>query len=303
MNTKGILFDIQRFSINDGPGIRTTLFFKGCSLRCKWCHNPESISPKIQLNYNPKKCILCGRCVGYVKGHGIKISNGKLKIDFNKHEQNFKLIDICPMKAYGKYGKEYKIDELLEIILKDKDYYDNSSGGVTFSGGEAINQIDFLCKLGLKLKKMGIHICLDISGYDPKNNIEKTLNFVDEYLLDYKLSEQRKFKDCIGKKFDFNKVIQILDKNNKSVILRCPIIPTVNDTEKHFKAICDISNKYNNIRYVDILPYHNMVKNYKFKHINAHTRYRVPSDEEKDRWKKILKKNGLVNGIIENERI
>lgn len=303
MGEKGILFDIQRFSINDGPGIRTTLFFKGCSLRCKWCHNPESISPKIQLNHNPKKCVLCGKCIKYVDGDGIKILDDKLKIDFNKHDQNFNLIDICPMKAYGKYGKDYTADELIEIILKDKDYYDNSNGGVTFSGGEAMNQIDFVQQLGVKLKESGIHICLDISGYNPRNIIERTFDFVDEYLLDYKLTDKTKYKEYVGKEFDFYKTIQILNQNNKNLILRCPIIPTVNDTETHFKAICDISNKYENIKYVDILPYNNLIKANKFKYINDHTKYKTPSDKTIAKWKEFFKQNNLKNGIIQNIKI
>lgn len=303
MINKGILFDIQRFSLNDGPGIRTTLFFKGCSLRCRWCHNPESISPRIQLSHNPKKCILCGKCVEYVKGNGIEIIEGELKIDFCKHDQSFDLIDVCPMKAYNKNGKEYTADELIEVILKDKDFYDNSNGGVTFSGGEAINQIDFICEIGYKLKKLGIQICLDISGYNPNNNIEKTLEFVDEYLLDYKLTDITKFKDNIGLEFDFHRVIKLINDNDKNIILRCPIIPGVNDTEEHFKAICDVSNKYENIKQVDILPYHNLVKVNKFKYINNPTKYEVPSEENKAKWKECFKENALKNGIIENERI
>jgi len=303
MSKTGILVNIQKFSVNDGPGIRTTLFFKGCSLSCKWCHNPELISPKIQLKHNPKKCVLCGKCVEYVDGNGIEIIDDELRIDFVKQNQNFDLIDICPMKAYGKYGKKYTVDELVEIILKDKEYYDNSNGGVTFSGGEALDQIDFVRQLGLKLKELGIHICFDLSGYDPEDNIEKTLDFVDEYLLDYKLTNQKKFEKYVGAEIDFGKVIKLLNKHNKSVILRCPIIPTVNDTERHFKAICDISNQYANIKYVDILPYHDMVKKFGFKYSNDHAKYEVPSEETKKKWKKSFKENGLKNGMIENEEI
>lgn len=303
MVKEAMLFDIQKFSLNDGPGIRTTLFFKGCSLRCKWCHNPESIAHKIQLNYNSKKCVLCGKCVDYVNGYGIEIVDNELKIDFSKHEQNFELIDVCPMKAYSKYGRQYTSNELIEIILKDKDYYDNSNGGVTFSGGEALNQIDFICELGHKLKELGIRICLDVSGYDPKDNIDKTLDFVDLYLLDYKMTDKSKFEEYIGKDIDFCKVIRKLKDNDKSVILRCPIIPEVNDTEEHLKSICDISNKYENIIEVDILPYHNMVKAYKFKYVNDKSIFKLPSKEDKVKWIQFLKLNGLKNGIIENEKM
>lgn len=303
MSKKGVVFDIQRFSVNDGPGIRTTIFMKGCYLRCPWCHNPESISPKIQLKYNEKKCIACGKCVEYVNGDGIKIINDKLSIDFNKHDQNFELINICPKKAYSIYGKEYSSDEIIEIIMKDIDYYNTSNGGVTFSGGEAINQFEFIKEISTKLKVLGIHICLDISGYDPENRIEKTVDFVDEYLLDYKLTEKEDYNKYIRREFDFYKVLEILNNHNKSVILRCPIIPNVNDNEVHFKAICNISNNYKNIRYVDILPYHNLIKIFKFKYENKHKKYEVPIYDMKASWKKILKENFLKNGFLENEEI
>ncbi|KLE14291.1 MULTISPECIES: glycyl-radical enzyme activating protein [unclassified Clostridium] len=303
MSRKGIVFDIQRFSVNDGPGIRTTIFMKGCYLRCPWCHNPESISPKIQLKYNPRKCTACGKCVKHVNGDGIKIINNQLSIDFNKHDQNFELVNVCPNNAYETYGKEYSSDELIEIIIKDIDYYNVSGGGVTFSGGEAINQFEFIKEVSIKLKEIGIHICLDISGYDPENQIEKSIEFIDEYLLDYKLTEKESYKKNIKREFDFYKVIEVLKNHNKSTILRCPIIPSVNDYEDHFKAICKISNDYENIRYVDILPYHSLTKMYKFKYINKHKKYEVPNKDMKELWKKILKENYLKNGYLENEII
>ena len=303
MSRKGIVFDIQRFSVNDGTVIRTTVFMKGCDLRCPWCHNPESISPKIQLKYNPRNCTVCGKCVEHVNGDGIKIVNDKLSIDFNKHDQNFELINVCPNNAYEIYGKEYSSDELIEIIIKDIDYYNVSGGGVTFSGGEAINQFEFIKEVSIKLKEIGIHICLDISGYDPENQIEKSIEFIDEYLLDYKLTEKESYKKNIKREFDFYKVIEVLKNHNKSTILRCPIIPSVNDYEDHFKAICKISNDYENIRYVDILPYHSLTKMYKFKYINKHKKYEVPNKDMKELWKKILKENYLKNGYLENEII
>ena len=303
MSRKGIVFDIQRFSVNDGPGIRTTIFMKGCYLRCPWCHNPESISPKLQLKYNPRKCTACGKCVEHVNGDGIKIINDKLSIDFNKHDQNFELVNVCPNNAYEIYGKEYSSDELIEIIIKDIDYYNVSGGGVTFSGGEAINQFEFIKEVSIKSKEIGIHICLDISGYDPENQIEKSIEFIDEYLLDYKLTEKESYKKNIKREFDFYKVIEVLKNYNKSTILRCPIIPSVNDYEDHFKAICKISNDYENIRYVDILPYHSLTKMYKFKYINKHKKYEVPTKDMKELWKKILKENYLKNGYLENEII
>lgn len=301
--SKGLLFDIQRFSVNDGPGIRTTLFFKGCSLRCPWCHNPESISPKQQLKFDQKKCVLCKKCIEFVNGDGISVENDKLLIDFDKHGSNFSLIDVCPCKAYGIFGTYYTVDEIVDVVLKDREYYENSNGGVTFSGGEAINQIDFLCELGSALKKHNIHLCTDVSGFGRLETFKRTLEFTDIYLLDYKLTNKSDYKPILAQDFNVDDIIQLFEENNKSVILRCPIIPTVNDSEEHFKAIATYSNKYQCISYVDILPYHNLVKNYKFKYVNKPKRYTVPEEQTKLEWIKWLKKYQAIKIVMENQNI
>lgn len=287
---KGLIFDVQKFSLHDGPGIRTTIFFKGCPLRCKWCHNPESISNLPQLNYDKKKCVLCGTCVKFVKNDGIKINKNNLEVDFRKHDQNFKLVEICPHRAFGIYGKFMEIEELVKDILKDKEYYDNSNGGVTFSGGEALYQIEFISKLGYKLKEKNVKICLDISGFDPNNIIEKTFDFIDLYLLDYKLSvrEKEKQKKYLGQKIDIEKTLDLLEKNKKKVILRCPIIPSVNDNLEHFKEISILGEKYSCIKQIDLLPYHNMKKNKFFLPLIKVEEFKIPKSGDKENWERIL---------------
>lgn len=287
MNKKGLVFDIQKFSIHDGPGIRTTIFFKGCSLRCAWCHNPESISPQQQLSYNPKKCQLCGTCVKYVNSKGINIKNNQLNIDFSMHNNSFQLVDICPFKAYEILGKEYTSDEIINIILKDKEYYDNSNGGVTFSGGEALNQIDFICELGHKLKAFNINICLDISGYDINNFIDKTFDFVDIYLLDFKIFDSNIQKKYINKNFKIDNLLDKFEKNNKKVILRCPIIPTVNNTPEHFKKIEEYLLTYSCIKDINLLPYHNLKKNKKYLNFIKIQNFELFTEEEKTNLKKL----------------
>lgn len=300
---KGLIFDIQKFSIHDGPGIRTTIFFKGCSLRCKWCHNPESIFPYKQLNHDMKKCILCGTCIKYVKNNGIKIENNELIIDFKKHNNNFELIKICPNNAFEIYGKEIEIDELIKIILKDKDYYDNSNGGVTFSGGEALNQIDFIKNLGKKLKEYDIHICLDFSGFDPNNLLEKTFNFTDIYLLDFKLKNSDKQLQYLEKNLNIDIILDKLEKNKKIVYLRCPIIPSVNDNEEHFNEIIKLLDKYSCIEKVDILPYHNLKKSKRFYPAIIKEDFRIPTNNDKKRWKEFLKKSKKRKIYLENTLI
>lgn len=303
MTKSGLLFDIQRFSVNDGPGIRTTLFFKGCSLRCPWCHNPESISPQRQLNFNPKKCVLCQKCVDFVKGKGISVRNGALEIDFSQHNQNFTLVDVCPYGAYGIFGKEYTSEELLEVILKDRDYYENSGGGVTFSGGEALNQINFLCKLGASLKELGLSICMDVSGFGSLEAFKESLGFTDIYLLDYKLTLKTDYKPLLGHQFDITEPLDLFQKEQKTVILRCPIIPSVNGNEEHFKAIARFSREYSCISYVDILPYHNLIKNNRFLTVNTPKLYPVPDKERKTLWLSWLKKHQARHIVMENEQL
>ncbi|WP_291255986.1 glycyl-radical enzyme activating protein [Fusobacterium sp.] len=289
MNKKGLIFDIQKFSIHDGPGIRTTIFFKGCSLRCAWCHNPESICPQQQLSYNPKKCQLCGTCVKYVNSKGINIKNNQLNIDFSIHNNSFQLVNICPFKAYEILGKEYTSNEIIDIILKDKEYYDNSNGGVTFSGGEALNQIDFICELGHKLKALNINICLDISGYDTNNFIDKTFDFVDIYLLDFKIFNSKLQKKYINKNFKIDDLLNKFEKNKKKVILRCPIIPNINNTTEHFQKIEEYIIKYSCIKDINLLPYHNLRKNKKFLSFIKIQDFNLFTEEEKTNLKKLEK--------------
>lgn len=287
MSKKGLVFDIQKFSIHDGPGIRTTIFFKGCSLRCAWCHNPESILPQPQLSYDPKKCQLCETCVKYVNSKGIYINNNQLEIDFSIHNTSFELVNICPFKAYEILGKYYTSEELITIILRDKEYYDNSNGGVTFSGGEALNQIDFIYELGKKLKTLGINICLDISGYDINGFINKTFEFVDTYLLDFKIFNSKIQENYIKKSFEIDNILDKLEKNNKNVILRCPIIPTVNNTEEHFKKIKEYLSKYSCIKDINLLPYHNLKKNKKYLKFIDIQEFNLFTEEEKKQLKKL----------------
>lgn len=148
-----------------------------------------------------------------------KIENNKLAIDFKKHNNNFKLTDICHNNnIFNIYGKEMEINELIKIILKDKDYYDNSNGGVTFSGGEAINQIDFIEVLGKKLKEYGIHIYLDFSGFDPNNLLERTFDFTDIYLVDFKLENNNEQLQYLKKNLNIDIILNKLEKNKKQFI-------------------------------------------------------------------------------------
>lgn len=300
---KGLVFDIQRFSVNDGPGIRTTVFFKGCGLRCRWCHNPESIASYVQLSYDESRCNGCGKCVDFVQGKGITLENGKAVVDMQLHDQNLALIDVCPKKAFGKFGDEITVEDLVNEVMKDKDYYETSNGGVTFSGGEALNQWPFIQECAVELKKRNIHLTLDVSGNDPAKLIGQTTDWIDLYLVDYKLSDDSKYEKYVGRKFDPKIMLDTLIKAKKDVVLRCVLIPGINDTQDHFKQIALIQEAYPNITQIDLLPYHKLRKKQVFHLVNEREFYDVAEDQVKMFWREEIKKNKIKNVVLENERI
>jgi len=300
---KGLIFDIQRFSVNDGPGIRTTVFFKGCGLRCRWCHNPESIASYVQLSYDPGKCDGCGKCADFVDHQGIEIIDHKAVIDFSIHDRNLDLIPICPNNAFTQLGHEIDEEELVHEVMKDVDYYETSQGGVTFSGGEALNQWPFIERVATLLKEKNIHLTLDVSGNDPGQLISHTIGLIDLYLVDYKLTENEKYETYVGRRFDPKVMLDILSKAGKEVILRCVMIPNINDTTAHFKAIADIKSSYPNISRVDILPYHKLRKRQRFNLVNQREFYEDPSHDLKERWKNEIRALGIKNVYLENEHL
>ncbi len=301
--TKGLVFDIQRFSVNDGPGIRTTVFFKGCGLRCAWCHNPESIASYRQLSYDPTRCDGCAKCLDHVRGVGISISQNKAEVDMDIHDRSYDLTDVCPQGCFQIIGEEKDADEILKVILKDVDYYQESGGGVTFSGGEALNQWPFIETLARKLKNHGIHLTLDISGYDPADMIDKTLDLIDLYLLDVKASDEDIYQKYIRQTLDPNRVLNQLKKAGKSVILRCPLIPDINDDPEYFDLLAQLSKTYDNILEIHLLPYHKLRKSPQFHLIHDWKFFTEPTQDRKEQWASEIRKRNIRNVWMENKEI
>ncbi len=295
---KGLIFDVQRFSLNDGPGIRTTIFLKGCGLKCSWCHNPESIYLKKQLKHEPNKCKLCKKCVN--ENEGIKIVDNSLEIDFKKHNNSYYLVDTCKYGAYSIVGEEYSVEELMKIVKKDDNYYADSNGGVTLSGGEAMLQYEFIKELSIELKKQNYNVCLDISG---NNNIEKIKDIeqnIDYFLMDFKLSDNSLMEKYVGKSIDIESILKIIPSNK--IILRCPIIPGLNDNEEHFKNIKYYQEKYK-IPKVDILPYHNMRKKQNFKRYNKYKEFEAFDKEIENKVLTYVKVNKIKNAYYKNKKV
>ncbi|MBN7772959.1 (2S)-3-sulfopropanediol dehydratase activating enzyme [Clostridium aminobutyricum] len=245
MSRQGIIFNIQRFTIHDGPGIRTELFLKGCPLRCDWCSNPESQMASIQLGVYKSKCISrkkCGACEKACPEEGIlNFTRGKLtSIDRSKCTNCLACYNACPSDAIKQWGKPMSVEECLKEIRKDKGYYDRSGGGVTISGGEPLIQSDFVAELFKACKDEGIHTCLESTFYADWEEIEKILPYTDIIISDIKhmdINIHKKYTGVHNTRILEN--LKRLTTEECELILRVPIIPNVNDDMDNIKATAD----------------------------------------------------------------
>lgn len=257
MNKKnGVIFNIQHFSLNDGPGIRTVVFFKGCPLKCKWCHNPESQSTKPEIMFYNDRCILCKKCVEVCANNVHLITKDRHIIDREKCVGCGKCAKACSISAIEFMGREYTVDGVMDEIAKD-DVFFGSEGGVTFSGGEPFAQFEFLYELLQMCKRKGYSVCIETSGFAKTDNILKAKEYTDYFLYDCKETDTQNHKKYIG--CDMNLILNNLEALNKvgaNIILRCPIIRGVNDREEHLRKIAEIAEKYENILRVEVEPYH-----------------------------------------------
>lgn len=288
---KGTIFNIQKFSINDGPGIRTTVFMKGCPLNCLWCHNPESKSNKPQIFFDTNKCTACGRCIDVCELCLHSITDSVHFFNRNDCIACGKCADKCLNSALELTGYEQSVDNIIKEVLKDKIFYENSNGGMTVSGGEPMYQFDFTYELLKAAKKEGLHICMETCGFAKAENYKKVAELVDIFLFDYKLTSAELHKKYTGVS---NELIlsnlKMLDEMGCKIILRCPIIPTVNDTEEHLYGIAEVANSLKNILEINIEPYHPLGNgknemlgnNYELKDLT------FPSDDTVSEWIKII---------------
>ena len=244
---KATIFDIQRASFVDGPGIRTTVFFKGCNLRCAWCHNPESQSKEKEMLFHKNRCAGCEKY--------------KERCAFSLEKCDFcgKCALYCPHDAREICGKEYTVCEVMREVLKDKTIYEGSGGGVTFSGGECMLQIDFLEAILKKCKEEGIHTAVDTAGHLPFEYFERILPFTDLFLYDIKCLDSEMHKKYTGVKNE--RILENLERLLKcgaSVWVRIPVIPTVNDTKEEMQGIKTLLDAFGKPERIELLPYHAM---------------------------------------------
>jgi glycyl-radical enzyme activating protein len=263
---KAVLFDIQRFSVNDGPGIRTNLFFKGCPLRCIWCHNPESYIPSKQLSFNPSSCTGCMACVEVCPNHvNQPVKMGEkviLSVNFDKCGACGACLEVCCYGARSMIGKEYTVEELKTQIQTDLEYFKitddtGRTGGITLTGGEPMSQFEFIDSFLDELD--GIHVCMETSGYAPTWQFEKLLNRIHTFLFDYKVTNSEKHKKLCGTDNDLIlKNLRFLSNNGADIVLRLPLISGVNDENEHLMAIAELIRENLGISGGEIMAYHNM---------------------------------------------
>jgi len=256
----GLIFDIQRFSIHDGPGIRTTIFLKGCSNSCIWCHNPESISHRIELLYYKNRCKNCGNCV-LACPHNCHFLNSEQKHVFNREncEQCGLCVKVCYSNALMLSGKIVTVESVMEEVLADIEYYRQSNGGVTLSGGEPVFQHEF-CKEVLKeCKKADFHTTIQTAGNYDYSWLKKLLPFTDLIMYDVKAYSQNIYEQHIhGDRETILNNLERLSKEDISVVVRTPVIGSLNDTEQEILLIAKYLHEFKNVKKYVLLPYHNL---------------------------------------------
>jgi pyruvate formate lyase activating enzyme len=266
MNT-ALIFSIQKFSIHDGPGIRTTIFFKGCPLSCQWCHNPESQSYHKEILINQEGCSLCGQCEIHCSRGAIQRNKDGIFHDESKCNACEVCMDHCVNNAREVAGKEYTVPELMREIIKDKAFYQESNGGVTLSGGECMVQIDFVQEVVQECKRQGISVAIDTCGYAPKESFLRIVEDVDLFLYDVKLLDSNLHQQYTGR--DNSLILdnlKLLSHQGAVIYLRLPLIEGINTKDEHIQQVLDFIHDLT-IDQVSLLPYHHMGK-IKYKRLN-----------------------------------
>jgi len=294
---KGTIFDIKRYAIHDGPGIRTTIFLKGCSLRCQWCQNPEGQETNPEIILRSSRCATeCNECVFVCPQDAISKDGNSIEIDKAKCDLCAKCEEVCAYEALEVVGREVTVQEVMDEIEKDKIFFDESGGGITFSGGEPLVHVDFLEALLKRTKKKNIHVTLDTSGYVSFEDLDRVSDKVDLFLYDLKIMDDEKHEKYTGVS---NKVIlenlRKLAEQGKSIAVRIPLISGINDDNQNIHMFVDFLQSLKNINQINLLSYHRggSKKYERLRKEKLPKTFHSPSDERIEEIKKILTDSGF----------
>lgn len=292
---KGITFNIQKFSIHDGPGIRTTVFFKGCPLRCEWCSNPESQIKNVQILHDQSKCSYCLSCVAACPNGAITHEDNKIIINEDKCVGCLTCVNSCPNRALSYEGDYQTIEEIVDICMQDIDFYEESGGGVTISGGEGMSQPDFLKKLIAELKKNSVHVAIETTGYVKKETFEELARELDLLLFDVKHYDREKHYN--GTKVYNDLIVENLKwaiDNGIEVLPRIPVIPDFNDSLEDAEGLAELLLEVG-AKKVQLLPFHQFGEK-KYELLNRNYKYknkRALYPEDLEEYQKIFLDKGL----------
>ncbi len=294
-NQTGVIFNIQKFSVNDGPGIRTVVFFKGCPLHCRWCSNPESQSTKVQMLWDHKKCIGCHHCIEACPNHAITSKDNTIHIQHDLCNGCLKCEQECPAQALKHEGDTKTVQEVLDVVLQDEVFYEESGGGITLSGGEMLSQPTFAIELLKACKEENIHTACETTCFQQTDTFLKVIENIDYVLFDMKHWNSATHKEYTGVENDL--ILHNIKEAialGKTVLPRTPVIPGFNDSLEDAQGLADKLNMVG-AKQVQLLPFHQFGEN-KYELLNENYYYKdVPALHKEDlkEYQEILIKNGI----------